>query len=410
MFKQVARCRICRGEDLWEFLDLGDQPPSNALLRAEDLAAPEPRYPLRVATCRTCELAQLTHVVAPEILFQQNYVYHSSVSAAMTRHFAALAAEVARRFVPAGGLVVELGSNDGILLRSLLGQDLRVLGIDPASNLAAKATESGVPTLPAFFTRELAVKVRSEHGPASAMHANNVFAHIDDLHDVMRGVDALLADEGAFVIEAPYLVDLLQHGEFDTIYHEHVSYFGVRPFTHLFEQYGFEVFEVQRQPVHGGTIRVFGGRRGAHPVHASVAELLDLERTLGVARPETLAAFARKVAALRVSLRGLVANLRAQGKRVVGYTAPAKGNVLLNYCGLGPSELDYLADATPAKQGMYSPGVRIPIRSPEHFHEDRPDYALLLAWNHRAEVLAKESAFREAGGKFILPLPQLEIV
>lgn len=410
MFKQAIRCRICLGESLWQFLDLGDQPPSNALLREEDLTASEPRYPLRVAMCRTCELAQLTHIVAPEILFPPGYVYYSSVSSAMARHFASLANEVAQRFVPSGGLVVELGSNDGILLRSLLRQPVRILGVDPAREAAAQATASGVPTVPEFFTRELATKLRAEHGPASAIHANNVIAHIDDLHDVLRGIDVLLDGKGAVVFEVPYLLDLLDHGEFDTIYHEHMSYFGVRPFVHLFGQHGLDVFEIQHQPVHGGTIRVFAGRRGAHTVHDSVGQYLERETHFGVARPATLVAFAQRVASIRNGLRGLIEDLRGRGKRVVGYTAPAKGNVLLNYCGLGPSQIEYLADATPAKQGLYSPGVRIPIRSPEYFHKDRPDYAVLLAWNHRTEVLAKETEFQRSGGRFVIPLPKLEVV
>jgi SAM-dependent methyltransferase len=408
MVRQGRGCRVCGAAALEKFLDLGEMPPANALMHAEELALPEARYPLALSRCADCELIQLTHVLAPELLFQR-YVYFSSVSEAMTRHFAALAHEVADRFVPANGLVVEIGSNDGILLRSLLSRPLRVLGVDPARNVAEHARSRGVPTIADFFTEALARDIRQQQGPASAMLANNVFAHIDDLDEVMRGIGTLLSEDGVLVMEFPYVVDFLEHLEFDTVYHEHLSYFGVRPLAHLFGRYAFEIVDVRRQSVHGGSIRIFARRKGVQPVSPAVAELDALERTIS-ADPSRLAQFARDVAILRTNLISLVHELHADGKRVVGYTAPAKGNVLLNYCGFGPQHIEYLADATPAKQGLYSPGMKIPIRSPEEFRRDAPDYALLLAWNHQAEILEKEQAYRDAGGKFIIPVPRVQIV
>jgi SAM-dependent methyltransferase len=409
--RRRTTCRVCGGSELSTFLDLGAQPPANALLREDELRRPEPQYPLALMRCAECELIQLTHTVDPDLLFK-DYKYFSSVSDTMARHFAALATHVADRFVPPDGLVVELGSNDGILLRSLLGRKVRILGVDPAETVAEAARQRGVPTIADYFTEALAKRIVSEHGQASAVHANNVFAHIDDLDQVMRGVSHLLSDQGAFVIEAPYVVDFLEHLEFDTVYHEHVSYLGVRPLTVLFGRYGFEVFEVQKQAVHGGTIRVFARKRrdGAPPIHPSVADCLALEMRAGTSDPARLDAFARRVAALRAQLCELVGRLRAQGKRVAGYTAPAKATVLLNYCGFTSQDIAYLADATPAKQGLYVPGVRIPIRTPEFFRQDCPDYALLSAWNHRSEILAKESAYREGGGRFIIPIPGVEVV
>ncbi|MBX7114269.1 MAG: class I SAM-dependent methyltransferase [Myxococcaceae bacterium] len=404
-------CRVCHGSSLELFLDLGDQPPANALLTREELAGPEPKFPLALNSCRTCGQMQTTHVVSADMLFR-NYVYFSSVSQAMATHFGAYAKDVADRFVPRDGLVVEIGSNDGILLKTLLGRPLRVLGVDPARNVAEVARQNGVPTLAEFFNRETATAVRKEHGPASAVIANNVFAHIDDLDSVMQGLDALLSDDGVFVTESPYVVPFLEHLEFDTVYHEHVSYWGVGPLEHLFNRFGFEVFDVWDQPVHGGTIRTFA-RRKAHaktPKAASVAEHLALEAKVGIGRADTLKKFARDVAALREKLTGLVQKLTADGKRVVGYTAPAKGNVLLNYCNLGPKSLAYLADATPAKQGLFNPGMHIPIQSPEHFRADKPDYAVLLAWNHQVEILEKEKAWRAQGGKFIIPVPDVDVV
>jgi SAM-dependent methyltransferase len=403
-------CRVCKEEGLWTFLDLGVQPPANGLLHERELALEEPRYPLALSLCPTCELIQLTHVVAAEGLFQ-HYVYFSSVSAAMTRHFAALAGEVAERFVPPDGLVVEMGSNDGILLRSLIGRPVRIQGVDPARNVAEAARAQGVPTIADFFSVSVAEQIVREQGRASVILGNNVFAHIDDLDEVMRGLQVLLADDGVVVFEFPYVVDFLEHLEFDTVYHEHRSYFGVRPVARLFRRFGFELFEARKQAVHGGTIRVYGRRvADRRPVDASVAEHEALEVAARTADRGRLERFARDVASLRTRLRDLVGKLRADGKRVVGYTAPAKGNVLLNYCGFGPEQVEYLADATVAKQGLYSPGMKIPIRSPEHFHADRPDYALLLAWNHRDEVLEAEKGYRSAGGKFIIPIPELQIV
>jgi len=385
-------------------------PPANALLTEADLASPEARYPLALCQCRSCELIQLTHIVASEVLFQ-HYVYFSSVSEAMTRHFAALADDVATRFVPSDGLVVEIGSNDGILLRSLLGRPLRVLGVDPARNVGEQARVRGVPTVTGFFSEHIAREIRQEHGPASAILANNVLAHIDDLSEVMRGVQHLLVDDGVVVIEVPYIVDFLKHLEFDTVYHEHLSYFGVRPLTRLFERFGMEIFEIRKQSVHGGTIRVFARprRSGTASVDVSVATYGALEQSEGTADLARLARFAQGVQGLRDELTAMVHQVRAAGQRVVGYAASAKGNVLMNYCRFGPAQLEYIIDATPVKQGLYSPGVRIPIKSPEHFRADRPDYALLLAWNHKDEILAKEQAYRAAGGKFIVPIPKVHL-
>src|SRR3954468_2799735 len=282
-------CRVCGSTELEMFLDLGEMPPANALLHKEELGLPEARYPLALSSCRKCELIQLTHVLAPELLFQR-YVYFSSVSEAMTRHFSAYAQDVADRFVPENGLVVEIGSNDGILLRSLLSRPLRVLGVDPARNVAEHARSRGVPTIADFFTEALARDIRQQQGPASAFLANNVFAHIDDLDEVMRGVQTLLADDGVIVMEFPYVVDFLEHLEFDTVYHEHLSYFGVRPLAQLFSRYQFELFDVHRQTVHGGSIRVFARRKSGAPVSDAVAALDALEQRVS-SNPEHLAQF-----------------------------------------------------------------------------------------------------------------------
>ncbi|MDQ3774944.1 MAG: class I SAM-dependent methyltransferase [Pseudomonadota bacterium] len=404
-------CRVCGGGDLHSFLDLGGMPLANALLTEEELALPEPRFPLDVSSCARCGLVQLPLVVSPAALFQR-YVYFSSVSQFMTRHFAALAREAAARFVAPGGLAVEIGSNDGVLLQALRGEDVRILGVEPATNVAEVARAKGVPTINFFFSEALAQEIRHREGPASLVFAANVLAHMDDVADAARGIEHLLDARGVLVVECPYVVDFIEKKAFDTIYHEHLSCFGVRPLVALFEQVGLEVFDVRRLPVHGGSIRVYVRRHrdGARPAERPVAELAALEDRAGVRARDRLDALAREIRALRDEIRDAILGLRREGKRVAAYTAPAKGNTLLNYCEFTTEEIEYLADATPAKHGLYAPGSHIPILPIEAFHERPPDYALLLAWNHRDEVLAREEVYRRAGGRFLVPIPAVEIV
>jgi len=330
----------------------------------------------------------------------------------MGEHFAKYAADVADRFVPKDGLVVEIGSNDGILLRSLIGRPLRILGIDPAANVAETARSAGVPTEVDFFCKEIGQRIKKKHGEAHAVIANNVFAHIDDLDSVMLGLDSLLADNGVFVIETPYVVDFIENLEFDTVYHEHLSYHGIRALSALFDRFGFEIFDVMRQDVHGGTVRIFvrKARTGNPPVSPIVRELIGSETAKGIFDIKNLNAFAQNVASLKDNLCKLILELKASGKKIAGYGAPAKGNVLLNYCKLGPEHLDYLIDSTPAKQGRANPGMHIPIKPPNVINTNRPDYILLLAWNHQREILAKEAAYRQGGGKFIIPIPKVKII
>lgn len=406
---EKKKCRVCSGSRLTTFLDLGDQAPANALLKKEELSLPEKKFPLAVMQCADCELLQLTHIVSHELLFR-NYVYFSSVSQLMSKHFAAYAADVADRFIPKDGLVVELGSNDGILLKTLLGRPLRVLGVDPARNVAEIARKNGVPTISEFFNKGQAQKIRAEHGPAHAIIGNNVIAHIDDLDSVVEGFDALLADDGVFVMEAPWVVPFIEKLEFDTIYHEHVSYLGVAPLQRLLGRYGLEVFDVRDQNVHGGTIRLFAQRKGKgkRPIDASVEQHIAREHQAGTNDLKKLNEMARKVEALREEIRKEVRGIRSSGKRVVGYTAPAKGNVLTQYCTLGPEDLQYMADATPAKQGLYNPGMHIPIVAPAKLLEDNPEFAMLFAWNLRTEIVSRESEWYRKGGRFIIPLPTVE--
>jgi len=407
--KEQKICRTCGKDGLRMFLNLGNQPPANALL--ESANEDETAYPLALCQCPHCELIQLTHVVDPNILFK-NYFYFSSFSTVMKKHFSEYAKDIVKHFVPKDGLVVEIGSNDGILLSALKDDPVRILGIDPAENVSEQARQNGVPTMTAFFCKETAKKVFDEEGAASAIIANNVFAHIDDLDSVVRGIDVLLDQKGIFVIEAPYIVDFLKHLEFDTVYHEHLSYLGVKPLQALFNRFGFEIFNVEHQPVHGGSIRIFVQRSktSPYPISPSVTNMLQLEIDTGTGNSDYLTKFAKRVASLKVELTNLINKLKSEGKTIVGYGAPAKGTVLLNYCGLSTDTIDYLIDSTPAKQNHFVPGMKIPIYPPEKLREDQPDYALLLAWNHQKEIIDKEETFRKAGGKFIIPIPEIKII
>lgn len=402
-------CRACKQRGLMEFLYLGKQPPANALLSSA--SDKEEKYDLGLGSCPTCGLIQLTRIVNPNVLFK-NYVYYSSISQRMTEHFARYAHDIADRFVPENGLILEIGSNDGVLLQALKGRKVRALGVDPADAVARNAQSKGIETIIDFFNEDTALKIREKYGPASAVIANNVFAHIDDLDSVLKGVNSLLSPDGIFVIETPHVVDFLERLEFDTIYHEHLSYFGVEPLGVLFGRFGFEIFDVRKQKVHGGSIRVFARHKKCvkYPVSPSVSEFLEAEKAARTKDGARLQEFSRAVEGLRSDLIDTVSRLKKEGKKIIGYGAPAKGNVLLNYCGFTANEIEYLVDDTPAKQGLYSPGVKIPIRSPAHFHSDNVDVALLLAWNHQEEILAKEQAFIKKGGRFLIPVPRVRMI
>lgn len=383
-----------------EFLSLGSMPPANALLRPNELNKDEPRYPLSLRLCESCGMVQLGHVVPPQLLFR-SYLFFTSSSQRMADHFADLMSDCAREFVRPGGLIVEIGSNDGTALSSIDRRDVRLLGIDPARNIAVMAAARGVPTVSEFFSDPLAQEVVRVAGQASLVVACNVLGHVDDLDDLCRGVKTLLAPGGAFVFEVPYLVDLLDRLEYDTVYHEHLSYFAVRPLATLLSRHGLRLERVEFFPVHGGTLRGTAVHGGG--VSGAVGELIAGEQRRGLSTLRMMNGVAQGVQQLRLNLRERLTELRASGKKVIGYGAPAKGTVVLNYCGIGIDLMPVVLDSTPAKQGLHVPGTHQPILPSSALVDQRPDVVLLLAWNHAEEIVQREAAFRERGGRFLTP-------
>lgn len=408
-YRTVRHCRICGGRDLLRVLDLGETPLANAFVDPAHQDGPEPYFPLQVLRCAGCGLVQLSIVVRPEVLFS-HYLYATSASAPMADHFALLAEELVRRHASAGSLVIEIGSNDGVLLRSLRDRGANVLGIEPARNLADAASAEGLETWAEFFNASLAARIVAERGRARVVVANNVLAHIDDLEDAVAALDLLLEKDGVFVAEVPYLGALLDQVEYDTIYHEHLSYFALRPLEMLFARAGLELFDVRRLSLHGGSIRIHVGRAGAHAPTADLAAARASERAAGLTEATTYARFAQRVAASRDALRVLLNDLRRDGRSIAALGATAKSCTLLNYCGLGTETIDFVADSTPVKQGRLTPGTHIPLRPEGALLAARSDYAVLLAWNYADAVLRRHADYVARGGRFIHPIPLARVM
>ena len=385
-------------------------PLANALLAPTDLARAEPTYPLDLAFCPRCTLVQITETVPPDVLFRE-YLYFSSFSDTMLNHAKTLVDRLtAARGLDGRSLVIEIGSNDGYLLQYFAARGIPVLGIEPAENVAAVANSHGIPTRRAFFGRELAGTLRGEGRGADVLLANNVLAHVADLNGVVEGIGHLLNAGGLAIIEVPYLKDMIDRCEFDTIYHEHLCYFSVTALHRLFERHGLVLADVERIPVHGGSLRLSVAHAAAAGAGGRVPELLAEESAWGVDRAEAYAAFGRRAEEIKTTLVALITMLKQRGCRLAAYGAAAKGTVLLNYCRIGADVLDFVADRSPYKQGRWVPGVRVPISPPSRLIEERPDYTLLLSWNLADEVLQQQAEYRRLGGQFIVPIPDVRIV
>jgi C-methyltransferase-like protein/putative zinc binding protein/methyltransferase family protein len=403
----VAACRVCGGRKLDRFLSLGEIPPVNALLRSEAEGARERRFPLDVDRCEECAHVQLGLLLFPEDVFRE-YLYFSGYAESVLAHGRALAARYAG-LLDSSALVAELASNDGAVLAAFK-ERARILGIDPARNVAAVAVERGIPTWAEFFGRALVPRLIEEVGRPRLVLARNVLAHVPDLQDFAGGVADWLAEGGVFHIEVPYLVPMLRTLAFDTIYHEHLSYFSVSVVARLLEQVGLELFDVEELALHGGSLLLSAGHPGAHRATGAVERYRERERAEGLHTPAPYRAFAERVGVLRRALPAFIADLKRGGARVAAYGAAAKGVVLLNTTGLGRDQLEYVADRSPHKQGCLLPGVHLPVVAPERVLADRPDYLLVLAWNFFDEIARQLDGYRRAGGRFVLPLPAPHVV
>jgi novobiocin biosynthesis protein NovU/D-mycarose 3-C-methyltransferase len=402
-------CRVCGSTELDPILSLGPSPLANSFLRSADEFTTEPRYPLDLFYCARCGLLQLLHVVDPSILFR-HYVYVTGTSTTMAEHNRGYARTVSKALTLApGDLVVEVASNDGSLLKCFQQHGVRTLGIEPAQNLAAIAMADGVDTINEFFDRSVAVQTRAAHGPARAIAANNVLAHVDDPVDFLAGCRELLADDGLVTIEVPYVGTLLERLEYDTVYHEHLSYFSVRSLLHLCERVGLSAVRIDRLSVHGGSLRLYLSRSAGS--HSAEVRMLEREEAAnGITSAARYHGFARDVENGRAELVSLLEALAADGKRVAGYGAPAKGNTLLNYCGVDTRLLPYTVDKNPLKVGLFTPGTHIPVRAVSTLAQERPDYVLILAWNLADEIMDQQRAHRDHGGRFIVPVPRPQVV
>lgn len=406
----ITVCRSCSEPSLIPILDLGKTPLADRLLTEAELATDdEILVPLEVVFCSSCGLVQITETVDPEILFCRNYPYFSSVSPSLMEHFRKSAENlVARRNLGPDSLVIEAASNDGYMLRHFAAAGVPVLGIDPADGPAAKAQAAGVPTLNTFFTKELARELSEGGRQADVFLANNVLAHVADLNGFVSGIALLLRDTGMAVIECPYLLDLIEHREFDTIYHQHLCYFSVASLVHLFRRHGLNLADIEQVALHGGSLRLFvdKGKTSSDKVKAMLAH----EEKIGATRVDFYKAFADRVADLKRSLMGTLAELKTQGKSIVGYGAPAKGCTLMAYCGIDRTHLDYLVDLNPVKHGRYMGGNRLRIEPVAKLAEAKPDYALILSWNFADEIIKQQTPYLTAGGHFIVPIPELKVV
>ncbi len=406
---KITRCRFCQAELTVTFADLGMSPISNAYPRSEDLSRMEPFYPLHARVCGECKLVQLEEFESPDRLFS-DYAYFSSFSDSWLRH----AERYARAMIPALGLnadslVVELASNDGYLLQFFVKQGIPVLGVDPAANVAKEAEKKGVPTLVAFFGRETARRLVAQGKRPDLLLGNNVLAHVPDVNDFVGGMKILLAAGGVITMEFPHLLKLIENNQFDTIYHEHFSYLSLITAERIFARHGLKLFDVEQIPTHGGSLRIYAcHQEDSRPVGQSVAELKQCEDRAGLNDVETYRSFGLKVQAVKRQLLKFLIAAKEEGKTVVGYGAPAKGNTLLNYCGVRSDFVEFTVDRNPYKQGRFLPGTRIPIFGPERIEQARPDYVLILPWNIKDEIMEQLACIRQWGGQFVVPIPEVK--
>ncbi|MBI2674993.1 MAG: class I SAM-dependent methyltransferase [Candidatus Aenigmarchaeota archaeon] len=401
-------CRLCMGRNIVEVLDLGVMPHAGNFLDKGEVGK-EKRYPLSLYFCNDCSLLQILDVIPKEVLFK-NYFYLSSVSNTLKKHFSDYAEELRRRFIKGKETVLEIGSNDGVLMSILKDLGIKCIGVEPANNIADIARSKGLDVVSSFFTESLAKELRTSMGRMKIITASNVFAHIDDMHDVMKGIKLLLEEDGLFIFEVQYAVDLIEKLEYDMVYHEHLCYYSLKSLMPFFEKFGMEIFDVRRTSMHAGSIRVYVKNMNGKELRTStVDELLKIETEMKLESIETYVDFAEKVRKHGKDLYEMLANLKSKGFKIVGYGASGRANTLLNFCRIGTEYIDYIVDESPLRQNRFTPGTHIQIVDPAKFRSDNVDYVVLFAWSYFDEIMKKECEFLKKGGKFIVVLPQVKI-
>lgn len=411
MLKNNKKCIICKNPHLIKYLDLGKIALANSCLNKADLKRPELKFPLRVYYCTACHLAQLKDWVDRKMLFE-DYAYFTGASQPLHEHFRKYAEQVYKKFpTQTKQFVLDIGSNDGILLKHFQKLGATVLGVDPAKNVARIARRNGIETKALFFNLNVAKNILKKYGHASIITANNILAHTNNLHGIIAGVKKLLSEKGIFIFEVQYLGDLIKKNEFDNTYHEHICYFSLFPLVKLLDIWGLQIFDVERVDTQGGSIRVFAGHKPLlFPVNKRVKKMQDFEEENGLHNLKTYRKFGTVPQKIKKKLLKLLIGLKKQNKKIVGYGAAAKGNTLLQYCGIGTEIIDYIADTTAFKQGKFTPGTHIPILPPEHIKKNLPDYVLILAWNYASSIMKNESWLKNKSVKFIVPIPKITII
>lgn len=402
-------CRSCGNKNIQSIFSFGEIPLANRLLKAEQLSETEPRYNLEIMLCEGCGLVQLKDIIDPAVLFS-DYLYFSSNAVTMLESVSNLIDKLTPT-LPKGAKIVEIASNDGYLLQYYQNKGFDVLGIEPAKNIAEYANAKGITTQCEFFTEELADILREkQHLQADIIHANNVMAHVPDINDFALGIKKLLASNGQAIIEVPYLLNLINNIQFDTIYHEHVYYFSLSPLLALFSRHGLMIFDVEQIPVHGGSLRIYVGHEGQHVTSQAVSDMHKNECQLNIKQHSYYQAFANRIASLKTTLCDQLNLLKKQNNRIAAYGASAKGTTLLNYFGIGNDIIDFVVDLSPIKHGYHTPGTHLKINPVEYLSTEKIDYTLLLTWNFSEEILKQQEEYRAKGGKFILPLPEVSVI
>ena len=405
-----SRCMACRTESVEEFLDIGTIPVANNFVPANKLGDPEPAYPLRVGYCHNCSHCQLLDMVPPTELFD-DYTYLSGVSVTISEYLRGIASGLVDRYsLGPDDLAIDVGSNDGTLLTGYLSHNIKVLGVEPAKNLLEISKAAGVETVCDYFGLKTAREVLEKYGQASVITSVNNFAHVPDPHDFVQGVDALLKEGGVFVVEIHYLMKMIQDGAFDTVYHEHMSYWGLIPMIALFEQYNMHAIRAKVLDIHHGQLRVYVSRKDELQPDETVAAVVDHEREVGIPGWESCRELAENARSARTVLLNLIDKLIGEGATIGGYGATAKGNTLLSFLGIGPERLKFIADRNTIKQGTYTPGHHIPVVSPDRIMVDKPDYLLNLAWNLTDEIAEQQSEYLKQGGHLIVPIPEVTVI